>query len=658
MLSEQLEKLWQLAQSKLKSLPDQPEHTLPASVMLWLLGFYQQVWGNLKGWEHWLRKFYAPAQVLESASLIPLTPGWKPNTRRALLSFVIGFLEPAPEPETHLEILGELVEVASKLKCQTQAELLLAEMPLLLGQIEAEHTRNAAHEILAPLAFKLGMQWLRHGLAREARFAVKSWQSSFKALTPDDQLWEIKSMLSGLSWYWFDAHPRQLPLDAFSLLQSWLKQIRLWLQHDCPASEREALLLELLRIARKWQLPEMQELEMALGIASMSPVCKAAVIKYADRLWGPEALDTARTYASALPSWLAGKQSAQAFDQAYSLEISDQLNPELQAISLELQTAALLLQQEPLKVPKRGQKKRQRLLNWGSSLIEPLSQQILNQSRQLIQAGLATAQEQLASSQTNSQVEAAEALTAELNALQSLALQRQHAIELLEYAPRPLENWIQAVLSLPSEELNPEQIEQLADLVLAAESVNPCQSWDLNLALAEGLLRHRPWSEVRPYWLKLFEHWQQLEEIEQLRKIAALGLRLASLELPERAGWFKRLKELAFKVDVQWQGSALAAVGHCQIRAAELQAGLETLEQITNPEERLQALLQISSVLKEIKDSRFYPEVMMAILLCAKAQKQSQPAWSGHLAVALAYWVRGEQAESLEIFRQGLAYLA
>jgi hypothetical protein len=241
-----LDRLWPLLLSKLKreALREPLQFSsLACSQMLWLMGNYYQVWGGFDDWQDWLSvRFSASEWLLQLSLMLASQPGWRPATRRALLIFVMGLLESVPEAEVQLEILGALTHVARQLKLQTQAELLLEEMAVLLmarPPVEQPH-----------LAFQLGLQWWRYGFARQARFALRCWQEHWPQLSQAQQAIEIELILSAFEQ--LQNTRRRLRFEQLSFLHSWLEQLVAWLLEQKKAHESLFLRLQSLAVALKW----------------------------------------------------------------------------------------------------------------------------------------------------------------------------------------------------------------------------------------------------------------------------------------------------------------------------------------------------------------------------------------------------------------------
>ncbi len=646
------EELWRLAENKLGPVYPSPDNPpmIPMSLVIWVLGAYLETWGHLDYWEGWLRSYFLPDQVLKQLSMmLPFLPGWQDSTRQQMLILAMRFLEPHPEPhpepEQHLELLGDLAESARQIGQNTQAELLLDEMPVLLKQTGEDRPY---------LAFSLAMQWISHGQARQARFALKIWRQSFNKMSGPDQLWEVERVLSDLSTrFWMLKEP--LSLEAFSLLQGWIQDLSNWVSKRSPVYKRRKLLLDLIEIGQHLQLPDSADWLAALGLDNLPPVLQAVALGYARSLHAETGLSEAYEFSEGLPRWLRRLSN----EAARPLQLANWHLPEELARYnlhqlLELKTATLLLKNS-LKKPHRGH--RQRLLKWGFSLLTDLLPSSLNQLQSDIQQHLQEAQSSLTAANREEAEQLDSALICAQNFAHHLALRHQ----LLEYAGDAFSDWAEAVLALASAEINREQLQSLQQLVqsLPSNSVR----WQFNLSLAQGLMTHQAWTDVKPLWDKLFQDWNSLdEEYDQLRGLTALGLSLAKTPLPDSQSWFERLYRLAESLDPVWRNSALAAVGHCQIRC-DLNAGLAGIARIQAPAEKLKAVLQVSSVLADmrsqnqaLKSVKIKPPPALLKTLKATTQAQTDPAsaWQGHVALSQLYWLEQKPQLALNTLRTGL----
>lgn len=521
---KRIDSLWQLAEQKLGPLPEphaEAEAAVPCELALCLAGDYYQAHGRLDYWEGWLRSYYVPTAVLgHLCRLIPQAPGWKPATRRALLQLAIRFLEPMPSPVTHLACLGELAGAAAALKCRTQAELLLDEMALLLSRLPGEE--------LPARSLELGLEWLAHGQARQARFALRLWQQALRELAPDTQLSECERVLNLVP----GALAGSLSLEAFSLLHGWLQRVGAQLLQAGPQPEARQALLRLYRLGLRLDLPESARWQAALGLAPDAPLRAAAFAAYALACepWCAgldEALALARQAVAALPAWLGrlGRSGTQPLYTA-ALSLPHGLAPAIQVLSLHLQTATLLLKQA------RGSSlrgRRERLIAWGKLLWAELLQ----------------------------------ALRADP--------------ELCDRLAEALLDWIKALAAAA------------ADLSgLDAEIAGLPAGWGrwrLLLALAQAC---EP--ETAP-WQRLLADWHGLDAFDQLQAIPALSLALAAAG-PGARVWFEPLYELAAGVELPWRHGAVAAVAQGCLRAGELERALTLYGRIGEPSEQLRALLE------------------------------------------------------------------
>lgn len=645
-LRQQLEALWRLADSRLGPVmpsDTEPPPPLPLMLIVWLLGDYYQTWSELDYWEGWLRSYYPPEQVLSQlAMLLPFLPGWRPATRQRLLKLAMRFLEPAPEPEAHLEALGELTAAARELGQVTQAELLLDEMPLLLDQTGEEQPF---------LAFSLAMQWLAHGQARQARFALKIWRRSFTAMSAADQFWEARKVLNDLSLsFWLT--DKALSLEAFSLLHGWLQDIASWVLARAPVSERRGLLLRLIQLGQRWELPETSEWIAALGLDGLEPVPEAIALAYARTLEPGTGLSEAYDLTLGLPPWLR-RLSAEAARplQLAHWSLPEALERQGNRQMLLLRVAGLLLQHS---TGRRHAGRRRRILAWGFELIADLQPDSLSALSDELRSSLKQARPLLSSTSASEALQLADAL----NSAQAYAGQLARLRTLLERAGSELTSWAKAVLALPPDELGLEHIKTLQNLT---DSLPPgWERWDLLLTLAQGQLSHLPWDQVRPLWEQLLNDWPSLDRLDsfdQLRGLASLSLSLAEASVPDKNAWFTRLYGLAESLATQWRPSALAAVGHCQIRSGALKEGLLGLRRIDEPAEQLNALLQVGSVLREIKDPALHPELLDELYFAALSQERSDQAWQGYVAIALARWTVQERPQALKLLREGLGLM-
>lgn len=640
-----LDSLWPLILGKSQVSQPEPKRPIPLILNLWLLAQYFQVWGCFDGWRAWLSSRYTSAQVLQELPLlIPILPGLKPTTRQALLVFAMEWLGHEEAPEAHLEHLGLLTEAAQTLHLQTQSELLLEEMALLLPQqLESERPR---------LAFELGMQWLRHGWGRQARFALQAWQSGFARLEWDDQQWEVQHCLSHFELYWADLSP--LPLEQTSLLHSWLLRLAEWVLRQ---EEETSLFVRALRLALAWGLPEGElwwQTQIAdalnepehLQASFYGPFYRPLLLGYARAL---DSITQAQRLLSILPLEPLRVEPAVLQGLYRASWYAEDLDDDAQIRLLHLQTLNHLFKHSK---GKRRHKLRRQIFAAGAVLLDDLRAPALKQIRSELLAVLRLSPKLVKSPSDW----AHQSLKQQLLSAQQLGDRWALAQDLLYQGGGYLRDWISGILAYPPADLAgspPKQTELRFCLAIYASLPAGWERWQMGLGLAKGLLAHWPWEQVRPYWGACFD-WSELEGYEPLQAFSGLALALSHSTLPDKAGWFEKLAGCIAEIDPDWQSDTWIAVGHCQIRAGLLAEGLQTLAQIPDPEMALQGLLQVGSVLTEIKQNDRYPDLIRAILACVDRQRTSELKWNGYLAAASALALRGKSAEGQAHFQAGL----
>lgn len=649
---EGLDALWYLVLAKAQSTPPPADRLPPLILSLWLMAQYFQVWGQFDGWRMWLCAVYSPARVLDELPiLIPVLPGLKPATRQALLAFAIELLGAETRPEKQLAQLGDLSETAQTLKLQTQSELLLEEMALLLPlQLETERPH---------LAFELGMQWLRHGWGRQARFALQTWQTGFAQLEPDDQRWEAERCLSHFEIYWADLSA--LPLEQTSLLHRWLLRLAEWVLRQ---ENETRLLLRVLSLALAWGLPEAEIWWQTHVMGQLhedeqhqDPLYRALLLGYAR---GLDSLTQAETLLAALPLGPLSCESAEILHlHRATWQIDQALENSAQIRLLHVQTLHHLLNHLHNHRHKQGKgrkKLRRQIFTAGAALLESLRGPALKRLRKELVQVLRSSPPLLKKPSAWSH----RALKQNLNSAQDLSEQWANAQDMLYHGGGILRDWITAFLATPPNKGAQSDRERREwavglDLCLDIAAALPpgWERWQSHLSLAQGLLAHWPWEKVAPYWLACFD-WSELEGYEPLQAFAALALALSSSDLPDKPLWFAKMADAVAEIAPEWQADTWIALGHCQIRAGELAAGLQTLAAIPNPEAALQGLLQVGSVLTEIKQNRHYPELIAAILSCAEQQSIPELKWQSYVAVAAILALQGKSQQGLQTFKQAV----
>lgn len=651
-----LDALWNLVLAKAQSAPPATERFPPLILSLWLMAQYFQVWGQFDGWRMWLCAVYSPARVLDELPiLIRVLPGLKPATRQALLAFAIELLGAETRPEKQLDQLGDLTETAQTLKLQTQSELLLEEMALLLPtQLESERPH---------LAFELGMQWLRHGWGRQARFALQTWQTGFAQLDADDQRWEAERCLSHFEIYWADLS--LLPLEQTSLLHRWLLRLAEWVLRQ---ENETRLLWRVLNLALAWGLPEGETWwqtrvmgQLQADEQQQDSLYRALLLGYARAL---ESLTQAETLLAALP---LGPLSCESEEIQHlhraTWQVDQALEQSAQIRLLHLQTLNHLLNHLHNHMNKQGKgrkKLRRQIFRAGAALLENLRAPALKRLRKELTQVLRSSPPLLKQPSAWSH----RALKQNLLSAQHLSELWASSQDMLYHGGDILLDWIRAVLAFPpnhrpqSERERSEWalgleigLEMCLDLAAALPAGWVC--WQSHLSLAQGLLAHWPWEKVAPYWLSCFD-WSELEGYEPLQAFASLALALSKSDLPDKPLWFAKLADSVSQIAPEWQADTWIALGHCQIRAGELAAGLQTLAAIPNPEAALQGLLQVGSVLTEIKQNHRYPELIAAILSCADQQSTLELKWQGYVAAASALALQGKSHPGLQTFKQAV----
>ncbi|MGE3728226.1 MAG: hypothetical protein AB7I41_21910 [Candidatus Sericytochromatia bacterium] len=631
-----LDLLWPLVLAKTQK--PAADRFPPVILSLWLMAQYFQVWGRFDGWQQWLCTVYTPAQILDELPyVIPVFPNLKPATRQALLAFAIELLGVEPQPEKHLAQLGLLTEAAQTLQLHTQSELLLEEMALLLPtQLEAERPR---------LAFELGMQWLRHGWGRQARFALQSWQAGFATLEPEDQRWELERCLSHFEIYWADLSG--LPLEQTSLLHSWLLRLAEWVLRQ----EADNLgLLRVLNLALAWGLPEAeiwwQTRVLGLlkaGEKGQDPFYRALLLGYARAL---DSLSEAQTLLESLPLWPLQCDLAviQRLHRA-TWYPSEALESTAQIRLLHLQTLNHLLKHSK---GKQKRKLRRQIFEAGAALLDSLRAPYLNRIRQELMELLRLSPKLL----KNPHAWAHQELRQHLLSAQHLGGFWARAQDILYHGGESLRDWIDGILAYPPAELAQTELALCLEIYASLPAGWP--RWQITLGLAEGLLAHWPWEKVLPYWQACFD-WSELDGYEPLQAFSSLALALSRAPLPDKPLWFEKLAGGIAVIDPQWQADTWIALGHCQIRAGLLATGLQTLASIRDPEAALQGLLQVGSVLTEIKQNNQYPALIDAILACLERQAVPELKWYGYLTAASALALRGKSAQGQATFHAGVA---
>lgn len=647
-----LDALWHLVLAKAQSAPPATDRFPPLILSLWLMAQYFQVWGQFDGWRMWLCAVYSPARVLDELPiLIPVLPGLKPATRQALLAFAIELLGAETRPEKQLVQLGDLTETAQALKLQTQSELLLEEMALLLPtQMESERPH---------LAFELGMQWLRHGWGRQARFALQTWQTGFAQLEPDDQRWEAERCLSHFEIYW--ASLSLLPLEQTSLLHRWLLRLAEWVLRQ---ENETRLLLRVLSLALAWGLPEAETWwqthvmgQLHADEQQQDPLYRALLLGYARAL---ESLAQAETLLAALPLGPLSCESAeiQHLHRA-TWQVDQALEQSAQIRLLHVQTLHHLLNHLH-KQGKSRKKLRRQVFVAGAALLENLRAPALKRLRKELTQALRSSSPLLKQPNAWSH----RALKQNLNSAQALSELWASSQDMLYHGGDILLDWIRAFLAFapnqgPQSERERSEwalhLEMCLEMCLDLAAALPAGwvRWQSHLCLAQGLLAHWPWEKVAPYWLSCFD-WSELEGYEPLQAFAALALALSRSDLPDKPLWFAKMADAVAEIAPEWQADTWIALGHCQIRAGELAAGLQTLAAIPNPEAALQGLLQVGSVLTEIKQNSQYPELIAAILSCAEQQTTPELKWQSYVAVAAILALQGKSQQGLQTFEQAV----
>lgn len=644
--------LWQMTWQKLKSWPDGAEQKaiVPLELALYQLAQDYQSYQDWAYWEILLRTWYPQSQLLDRFSvLLSHLPGIKPATRKALFGFGIRFLAPNLPDEQHLDALGDMVQAAQKLKYQTQAELLLDEMVLLLEQQPSTEQLQLSADLI--------LQWMKAGYGRQARFALKLWRQQFQALNVEQQVEHLDKLLFSLSW----RIPRhyKFKLDDFSLLQSWLNAIWNVVPEnvDYPYADLKS---KLCLLAHQWHLPEAQtwlnqQIHDAFqhDLVDDTEFVQQAAWHYLKALhalhtWEPEKAQTlAIQIAQSLPYFMHRWNP----DLSWTLEairLNETYDRSLIRQLFHLQTAALLVQ---IPAIQKSASRRQKLIDWGFDCVQTWTQSELAD----LQTQILSALKQAPSFVRQANLESAQNLYGQMLSLEHWAHQRQRAYEVFENELNSLELWLNTVLALKPEWLSEQHLCVIQDLVKACP--DPNKGWKLNLILAASLGPHLPWEAIKPYWLLLFELWPQLDEYEQLSSIASIGLALAKVKPPETNFLFAHLLLCAQQVSNDFRADAIKAVGHCQIRAGLIAEGLETLALIKNASERLHALWQIGSVLNEVKDRNLYPEVMQMMLQTAQAQSKPEFVWKAYGAVSLAYCLKQDFKQALGHYLDGLNFV-
>ncbi|PIQ28551.1 hypothetical protein COW36_12740 [bacterium (Candidatus Blackallbacteria) CG17_big_fil_post_rev_8_21_14_2_50_48_46] len=631
-LLQKRQELWHLFANKSLSEFEELQELLPLEGVLLLLGRDLQVWKDPTVWQPALPRLYpCSLLILQLAPMIRMVPDWSRSLKQLLLRLAIQWLESVAGAEIQLELLGELTQIAQGLGLQTQAELLLEEMAVLLSQSPLQNQ--------AGLAFDLGLVWLRSGYARPARFALKRWKETFPHLSQEAQRVELERMLFQLNY--LELETVQGPLDRFSLLQAWVRE--LGSKYQGLTEESENGLLRLTKLVAGWQWPVEQNWLVDLKLEDLSPVQRAVYLGYREAL-GDQ--DAARALLAELPVWLArwGEASAAPLFREYWF-CSHELRGEAKALLLHLQTATHLLKHSS---GKRYQARRRQILAWGFSLIQPLTVSELKRQQKSLLKALSQGRKWILQ---DSPV-AAQALMATLeNALQE-AQDWALAQEMRTESPWELRDWVAAVLALPAQELSSEHVKLLVAFLQAR--LPGWGHWILCLEMAQGLLPHLPWHEVKPYWQALFTDWDTLEAYQPLQALSALGLALAQHPPPEQEAWFAELKQRVEMIAPEWRADALGAVGHTQIWAGQLAAGFATLREITPVQAQLASFLRLGTVLRESNQWARYPEVMVEILACARRQTDPLSQWQGFLGVALVAWARADYSAGLKAMRDGI----
>lgn len=620
---------------------------LPDILVLWLLARYFQVWGQFDGWQTWICVLCPRPHLLDTLTLLaPRLPGFKPATRRALLAFGLELLAPPPAPEVYLRQLGALAELAQNLKRATQADLLREEMMLLLTQ-EAES--------LPPrVAFELALQWVQQGEVQPARLAFQRWYQAFGQWTPEDQHWELGHCLSHLLLFLPDLS--HLRLEQTHLLHQWLLRMAEWF--FCQEDAEKGLLWQMLSLACAWGLPEAEnwwEARLPLSVnqptGPQPPLYRPLLLGYARALGD---LAWAERLLAEMPLPLnCDSALIQSLYQRYWTRHED-VGDAAQIRLLHLQTLVHLLNHSR---GKRRKRLRRQIRLMGTALLAPVRathvKGLRKALKQLLRENTALLKQEHAWAHSH--------FLQNLHAAQELGEAWALSQDMLISGSDVLRDWITGILAYPADELTREDISLCRELHEAQAPGWP--RWQMRLSLAQGLLAHRclahrrlshePGHSVARDWQACLD-WSDLEGYEPLQACSGWALALSQSELPDKPAWFAKLAQALPQIDPEWQADCWVALGHCQIRAGDVSAGLQTLEALSDPEMALQAVLQVGSVLTESKQNDQYPLLMAAILRCVERVHQPQQKWQGYLAVAAAQALRGQPVEGVQTFLTGV----
>ncbi|MGV3525109.1 MAG: hypothetical protein ACO1RX_12835 [Candidatus Sericytochromatia bacterium] len=603
-----LDALWQLLRLRLRLENPQPgdaqlQAWLPPVLLLTLFARYLHVWRRSDDWLMWLSTLYSIEELIHGLAFwAPRVAGISLKTRQNLLALAVQLLADLPEKPVlpWLEALAELVVAARQCEALTQETLLLDELRLLLELGNPSESLSTSRALML-----LGLQLREPELAQAA---LQHWRRSWLQRSDAERRQELPGALADLELLGW--RQLELKLVETSILQRWLGQMGHFLlaelQRDgADICDTEALLARLLRLGRQWGLPEAEHWQQALWAEPLPTVlalCLPDVWLYSER---PEQL--LRRLPDQLPDWVCRWGPVRLLPLLqHRWRFCRARTPEGQIWDVLMQIATVLLATEPQTQRQRG--RRQRLLNWGMALWQ-------------------------ASVQPAGPLDEAEAC---------------HQAELQR-------GWLQAVLRLPPGELSPEVLQQLQAEIPA--ELSDWLDWQAQWVLSAQGAAHLSEAAQRQGWSALQASLQHLDVLERLQGLAALGQVWADMPAPAAGADLAALVRVAEGFDPDWQGAALAAVGHCQVRAGNLAAGLAQLAQIASPTEQLSALLQVGTVLSEIGDGHCYPELLEALLACAQRQHNVLACWQAHITVALAQFTERTPLLGVQSLRAGLAHL-
>lgn len=610
----------------------------PLEAALLFLADDLAIWQEPEPWRIWLPFLYSCCELIQGLiHFAQQKRRWKKSTRKLLLTLGIQWLAPILDAETQLNLLAELTELACTLGLDTQQELLQEERALLLSTTPPKQQ--------ASLAFSVGFRALRQGEIALAQQALQYWQNTWSSLSQDEQVMELGRICS--EWRLADAEIRSWPLERYRIIHRWWLSLVRRIQ---PLSESPHYMTEwkqLIRIGLSWQLPEAVTWLVGLPVSVESPLQNLLCLAYEEVLSDQE--EALRTW-QRLPAWLKRwnfNKLAPFYHVSWYLPKLNE--PEARIWFLHLQTATLLLKASSGSA--RWRRRRRQLLNWGRELLQPLQVNALTQ----LKAQLFSQLQDQRLSWHSSGMDAIHTLRWNLAKSQELVQAWAWREEVLNQPANQFSDWFQAVLSLNPEELEPVDLQSLETWLQAFPL--GWTRWQLELVLAQGLLQHQPWQRVASHWFNLLETWEILEGYQPLHAIASMGLALISINIPNRAEWFKRLHQLALRIDPIWRDEAICAVGLCQIRGGDFSDGFQTFTQLSSPQRHLQALLQVNSILEETNQCTRRTELGLELLACSERQTEPGQIWLGYLTGGLLQWIQGESHTAHQHMRKGLEAL-